>query len=184
MQWKKTRITINIWTEGCFKITEDNEQPPESRFRLDCFDGSDSPEYFSTLKSAQHAAALRNELAITREEVERLRAELSNRKQGDQFERTAEKKPAVAIARSGQILTDYSKQDDGRGIPKVEEKRPVSPLDTDLADDIAADLMKVMHRNQRLGGENTSPADFAEDPATDMATGPRLAYAGSDEIPF
>lgn len=78
MQWTRTRIVLNVWSASDdFRIIEDPQESPERRFRLEAFsqDAVD-PEFFASLKQAQGAAALRNELELLRQDNLRLRAEL------------------------------------------------------------------------------------------------------------
>ena len=39
MNWKKTRIVLNTWQEGDYRITENPEANADERFRLDVFGG-------------------------------------------------------------------------------------------------------------------------------------------------
>src|ERR1017187_6492228 len=95
MQWKKSRITLNVWQDGDFKIVENPEANADERFRLDSFSAASEPEFFANLKSAQHAAAMRHELELTRAENARLRQELEMAKQAAAFPAPPPPIPAI-----------------------------------------------------------------------------------------
>lgn len=72
MEWKKSKILR--WTANGFTITEDviGDGRP---YRLESPDADD--ERFASLEAAKATAHLKNELAITKADNERLRAELA-----------------------------------------------------------------------------------------------------------
>jgi len=113
MQWKKTRITMNTWQDGDFKITENPEADGNERFRLDTFgnDGDITPEYFGSLDAAKRAASILNEVALLKESNADLRRQLDERRQAEQFGRTP-----PAIPHRAQCDPE-APEDDGRGIP-------------------------------------------------------------------
>ena len=121
MIWKKTRISTVRHESGNFRITEDVEIHG-TPFRLESFadPGADS-EYFPTLDQAKRAAATRAELAASKDEIARLRAELDERRQADAFGRGA----APAQTRAGgkiapELVETMAAHDDGRGILDAE----------------------------------------------------------------
>lgn len=121
MNWKKTRVVLNVWSDGDFRVTENPEAEADERFRLDTFTGAES-EFFASLKQAQHAAALRNELELVRADNQRLRIELDECRQADAFERSAGR-PAVAASEPDLDepldMNEPLNEFDGRGIPTV-----------------------------------------------------------------
>ena len=114
MQWKKTRLVVNVWQAGMYRITEDPEESPEQRFRLESYGDSADKELFATLKQAQHAAEVRNELAVVREDNERLRRELDERRQADAFEKS---RKGHGNHGTKPTIIQEEKDDDGRDIP-------------------------------------------------------------------
>ena len=119
MQWKRTRVTLNVWQDADFKITENPEADADERFRLDVF-GADGeipePQFFAGLDAAKRAAAPLNELALLRIDNERLRMELNERRQADAFGRSPASSPAaVAIASKLVEVMDRN----GRGVPAI-----------------------------------------------------------------
>jgi hypothetical protein len=89
MNWKKTRLTLNVWQDADFKIVENPEESLERRYRLDVFgqEFPEGPEFFASLDAAKRAAATLHQLALMKAENERLRIELDERRQADAFER-------------------------------------------------------------------------------------------------
>jgi hypothetical protein len=133
MDWKKTKVTFFRWdSPSGHTITEDpnGEGFP---FRLESF-GAD-PEYFATLGQAQAVARLQNDLALTKADNDRLRAELTRLKAGDDWN-DAPSSPAA---------------DDGRGIPPSSAalNDPAIAEDADDADvkAIAGKLAEVVAKN-------------------------------------
>jgi hypothetical protein len=181
MNWKKTRITLNVWQGADFKIVENPEEPADSRFRLEALVEPDvGPEFFSSLKQAQNTAALRNELELVRADNQQLRMELDERRQADAFDRIA--------------LAQKSPKDDGRGIPTAHPvvtalaaelntamaKSPVvieDPLAAMIAEHEAADEFNALMDNQ---------ADEEEEAHAQFNGKPRLAFveAGPNDRPF
>jgi hypothetical protein len=126
MQWKKTRIVMNSWQDGDYRILENPEEALETRFRLDSFaNPNEDAEFFPTLKAAQHAATLRNELDLLRQDNLRLRAELDQRN------------GVWPTDESGDLREPARDYDNGRGIPT---HRPAVA-------EIAAELVTVMAAN-------------------------------------
>jgi hypothetical protein len=120
MIWKKTRITTNRYESGDYRITEDVEIHG-TPFRLESFaDGAD-PEYFPSLDAAKRAAATRAELAASKDEIARLRAELDERRQADAFGHGAAAAQSPAVAKAAELVETIAAHDDGRGIPDADE---------------------------------------------------------------
>ena len=118
MEWKKTRIVMNAWACGDFKIVENPEAAAPQRFKLESFSDLDAePEFFGSLKQAQTAAALRNELDLAHQEIQRLRHERDMDKQADAFERSQRPIETPLVAAIAAELIEAMPQDDGRGIP-------------------------------------------------------------------
>ena len=122
MNWKKSRIVMTTWTDVDFRITENPEEAAETRFRLDTFADPDAdPEFFGTLKQAQIAAATRAELAASKDEIARLRAELDERRQADAFGRGAAAAQSPAVAKiAAELVETMAAHDDWRGIPDAD----------------------------------------------------------------
>jgi hypothetical protein len=121
MNWKKSRITMNVWQDADFKITENPEANAEERFRLDVFGSGADPEFFSTIDTAKRAATTLNELAVVKADNERLRAELDERRQADAFGRGAAPAQSPAVAKiAAELVETMAAHDDGRGIPDAD----------------------------------------------------------------
>lgn len=95
MNWKKTRLSITRWESNGYRITEDAEIHGNP-FKLEALgdEFANEPEYFPSLKAAQSAASLKNELNVVKQENARLRDELNMNRQAEAFERTAARQPA------------------------------------------------------------------------------------------
>ena len=117
MQWKRTRVTLNVWQDTDFKITENPEADNDERFRLDVF-GADGeipePQFFAGLEAAKRAAATLNELALLKMDNERLRMELDNRRQADAFGRNT---PASVNSPAAEPVEVMDRN--GRGVPAI-----------------------------------------------------------------
>src|ERR1022692_3574061 len=121
MIWKKTRISTVRHESGNFRITED-VKIHGTPFRLESFadPGADS-EYFPTLDQAKRAAATRAELAASKDEIARLRAELDERRQADAFGRGAAPAQTPAAGKIvAELVETMAAHSDGRGIPDVD----------------------------------------------------------------
>ena len=185
MNWKKTRITLNVWHDGDFKIVENPEEPADNRFRLDSLGEPDvGPEFFGSLKQAQNTAALRNELELVRADNQQLRMELDERRQADAFQRIA--------------LAQKSPKDDGRGIPTAHPvvtalaaelntamaKNPLPVIKDPLADMIAEH--EAADQFNTLMAENQAADEEADEHYSEFNGKPRLAFveAGPNDRPF
>ena len=121
MIWKKTRISTVRHESGDFRITEDVEIHG-TPFCLESFTDGADPEYFPSLDAAKRAAATRAELAASKDEIARLRAELDERRQADAFGRGAAAAQSPAVAKiAAELGETMAAHDDGRGIPDVDE---------------------------------------------------------------
>jgi hypothetical protein len=98
MQWKKIKIVINGYEAPGFRILERPEEE-SAPFHLELLLDPDAPiQTFSTLKEAQGAASLINEVELLREQNERLQAELNNLRAGDSFVKTLQRANANKAA--------------------------------------------------------------------------------------
>jgi hypothetical protein len=147
---------MTTWQDGDYRITENPEEAAQTRFRLDSFGEGADPEFFASLDQAKRAATTRAELATSKDEIARLRAELDQCRQADAFGRDAPAaSPAVAklAAELVEIMAandaEHDEEDpqpdmhdhaayeaDGRGIPRaragtinLHEAGPASPDD-------------------------------------------------------
>ena len=157
MNWKKTRLSISRWETTGFRITETTELDGRPFTMEYLNEEGQEPMAFSTLKEAQDSAQLHNELFLAREEVQRLRTELNERKQAEAYGRREERLP----------LPEDFPEDDGRGVPASK------PLPVAMEDGL--DKMIADRAAKEKGDCNC---------AADIPSGPRLAYAGENEYPF
>ena len=116
MEWKKTRVTVTRHEAHGFRITETlalNGNP----FTLEsCYDPDHEPMTFVTLQAAKEHAELLNELALVNEDNARLRAELADLRDGENFEK---QQLQAELTELRERLRDHQPGDDGRSIPGV-----------------------------------------------------------------
>ena len=159
MPWKRTRITLNTWQDGDFKITERPDAADRERFALECVADPDAPaEGYPTLDLATRVAQLRNELAVLREENIDLRRQLAECKQADTFERNARAtRPADET-----VLEHASYATEGRDIPAG--ARPE-------VEKIAAELVETMAAHDDWRDIPGADTDEQGDEVADVLTG-------------
>ena len=122
MNWKKSRIVMTTWQDGDYRITENPGEAAETRFRLDSFGDGADPEFFTSLDQAKRAAATLNELAVVKADNERLRIELSERRQADASGWCAAAAQSPAVAKiAAELVETMAALDDGRGITDADE---------------------------------------------------------------
>src|SRR4051794_31647705 len=116
MEWKKSRIVLIVWQANDYRITENPEAATDHRFRLDQFSEDFEFEFYGTLKQAQAAASLRNELNLLRSDNARLRTELDTRN-GVWPDRDQPGLIGRAVEENKTHEWPNADADDGRGIP-------------------------------------------------------------------
>lgn len=130
MQWLKSKITR--WTSGDYRITEGDTQTSGRPFRLD-LPFPEEPEFYTTLDDAKAVADLKNLLAVTQEDNQRLRAELDAKNgvwpRGHQetdldlsdgllADAQAAEEEAKKAEHDAMIFAKYGHvEEDGRGVP-------------------------------------------------------------------
>jgi hypothetical protein len=79
MTWKRTRITLNVWTNERYRILETLEVDGRPFTLQPLTDDGEEPTAFSTLRETQGHAELLSDLAAIRAENQKLRLTLEGR---------------------------------------------------------------------------------------------------------
>lgn len=137
MEWKKSKLTR--WQACGFTITEHPDRPRPYLLDGPACEG----QPFETLAEAKAQAAVLNELALHKEYVAQLRAELAEAR--GQWPPPMEDDDGAAARRFESIpIGARDEDDDGRGIPR--QTVSAAAADSDEARAASAELVRAMGR--------------------------------------